>query len=150
MSDSVAPLWEHAETVEARADPAFAYHYWTSLQAAASDPGVEKIEIDGPFRAGARGVTHTPGGQIVEWVVSHAEPNDRAAIDIPLADATLRSEWRFTARPGGGSLLTQRMSLFGPSAEAYRKDVAAGFGPPNMRDGMLAMSKRLDEAAGLK
>jgi len=73
-----------------------------------------------------------------------------SAIDIPLADAILRSEWRFTARPGGGSLLSQRMSLFGPNAETYRKDVAAAFGPPNMRDGMLAMSKRLDEAAGLK
>lgn len=145
MADPAAPLWQHEETVEAKADPAF--HFWTSLQAAASDPGVETIEIDGPFRVGAHGVTQVAGGERVSWLVSDVEACDRAAVDILLSGATVRCEWRFRARPGGGSLLTQRMSLFGPNAEAFREQVSAGFGP-GMREGMLALSARIDAAAG--
>jgi hypothetical protein len=141
-------VWECEETVEAEADAAFAFRYWTSLAAARGDPGVESIEIDGPFQPGARGVTQLAGGQRTDWMVSACDPEERAAIDVHLDGATVRSEWRFEPRPGGGSLLTQRMSLFGPNAEAYRDEVAAGFGP-GMRDGMRVLSRRIDAAAGL-
>jgi len=46
---------------------------------------------------------------------------------LALQDATLRFEMRFEARVGGGSMLTQRVSLFGPNAAAYLDGVEAGF-----------------------
>ena len=44
-----------------------------------------------------------------------------------LRDATVRIELRFDPRHGGGSVITQRMSLFGPNADEYLESVKAGF-----------------------
>jgi hypothetical protein len=42
-----------------------------------------------------------------------------------LRDATLRVELRFEPRAGGGSVLTQRLSLFGPNAAEFLEPVKA-------------------------
>jgi hypothetical protein len=49
-------------------------------------------------------------------------------------------------RVGGGSVLTQRVSLFGPNAREYLEGVEAGFAA-SLRDGMRAVRDRIDEAA---
>jgi hypothetical protein len=58
----------------------------------------------------------------------------------------LRFELRFEERAGGGSVLTQRVSLFGPNAAAHLQGVEAGFGH-SLRAGMLAVRDRIDQAA---
>jgi hypothetical protein len=58
----------------------------------------------------------------------------------------LQFEMRFEERIGGGAVLTQRVSLFGPNAAAYLEGVEAGFAT-GLRDGMRAVRDRIDEAA---
>jgi Polyketide cyclase / dehydrase and lipid transport len=145
MSDPSKPAWEQEESVEVKAEPAFAFDYWTG-EAWASDPGIEGREIDGPYRTGARGVTHLADGGTVSWRLADVDPDHKSVIEIDLPEATLRFELRFDGRAGGGTLITQRISIFGPRAAEHREGLEAGFGP-NLRQGMLRIARQLDEAA---
>jgi Polyketide cyclase / dehydrase and lipid transport len=147
-SDTERPLWEKEESVEAAASAAFVFRHWTDIRNMAADPGIDWVETDGPHRdrPGMRGRTHLAGGGTTDWVVAEVEPGRRVVIDIPLRDATLRFEFRVEERAGGGSVLTQRVSLFGPNAGEYLKEVEEGFAT-SLRDGMRAVRDRIDEAA---
>lgn len=145
MSDVQRPLWEREESVEARAQPAFAFRYWTNVENMRADPGIERVETDGPYRPGMRGTTHLVGGGTTDWVVTEVDPERRVVIEMALREATLRFEILFEERAGGGSLLTQRVGLWGPNAASYLEGVEAGFGT-SLRDGMLAVRDRIDEA----
>ena len=149
MSDAERPLWEMEESVEAAALPAFVFRYWTDIENMAADPGLsEWVETDGPHRdrPGMHGRTHLAGGGTTDWVVAEVEPGRRVVIDVPLRDATLRFEFRVGERVGGGSVLTQRASLFGANAREYLEGVEEGFAT-GLRDGMRAVRDRIDEAA---
>jgi hypothetical protein len=147
MSDAEHPLWEIEESVEAQASPAFAFRWQTTVENIAADPGIERVETDGPYtdRPGMRGTNHLVGGQKVDWVISEAEPARRLVIDLILSEATVRFAFRFEEREGGGSVLTQRVSLFGPNAATYLEHVRQGFGP-TLRDGMRSLRDRIDAA----
>ncbi len=60
MSDVQEPLWLKEESVEGRAPAAFAFRHWTKVENMKADPGVARVETDGPFldRPGMRGTTH--------------------------------------------------------------------------------------------
>lgn len=148
LYDAERPLWEKEESVEAMADPAFAFRYLTSIENMAADPGIERVETDGPHRdrVGMRGRTHRVDGGTTDWVVTVVEPDHRFVIDVALRDACLRFDFRFEERIGGGSVVSQRVSLFGPNAGEYLEGVAAGFGT-TLRDGMRAVRDWIDAAA---
>ena len=148
MTHAERPLWAKQESVEARADAGFAFRHWTCVENMAADPGIERVETDQPYRdrPGLRGTTHLTGGGTVDWLVTEVDAGRRVVIDIALREAVLRFEMRFDDGAGGGSLLTQRVSLFGPGAAAYLQEVEAGFAT-SLRDGMRAVRDRIDEAA---
>lgn len=148
MAEAGQPLWSKEESVEATASPAFAFRYWTSIENMTADPGIERVETDGRFldRAGMRGRTHLKGGGTTDWVVTEVEPGRRFVIEVALSEATLRFELRFEPRTGGGSVLSQRVSLHGPNAAQHREGVEAGFGG-SLAEGMRAVRDRLDAAA---
>jgi hypothetical protein len=93
-----------------------------------------------------RGTTHLAGGGTTEWVIVAAEPERRLVIEVALENASLRFELRFAPRDGGGSILSQRVSLFGTNAAAHLEGIEAGFGT-SLRDGMRAVRDRIDAAA---
>jgi hypothetical protein len=148
MSDAQGPLWETEESVETRAAPAVAFRYLTSIENMAADPGIERVETDGPYRdrLGMRGRTYRVGGGNTDWQVAAVGPDRRLVIDVALRDAVLRFEFHFEERLGGGSIVSQRVSLFGPNASEYLEGVAAGFGS-TLRDGMRAVRDRIDAAS---
>lgn len=145
MSDAKHPLWEKEESVRARVEPAFAFKYLTSIEKMAADPGIERVETDGLHRdrLGMRGKTYLVGGGTTDWVVTAVETNRRLVIDVTLRDAVLRFEFRFEEGVGGGSVVSQRVSLFGPNAREYLEGVAAGF-ETTLRAGMRAIRDRMD------
>ena len=140
---ATAPLWQIEASVEAKSEPAVAFRYWTRVENMTADPGIERIETDGPYRRGMRGTTHLTGGGTTEWIVADVDPGRRLVIDMTLRDATLRVELRFEPRAGGGSVLTQRMTLLGPNAAEYVEQVKAGF-ESSLGDGMRAVRDRID------
>ena len=148
MTDADRPLWERTESVEAMAARSFAFRYWTNVENMTADPGIERVETDRPYldRTGVRGRTYLAGGGTTDWVIVEVELERRLVIEMALPDATLRFELRFEERVGGGSVLTQRVSLFGRKAAAHLDAVEAGFGT-TLRDGMCAIRDRIDEAA---
>jgi hypothetical protein len=148
MTDARQPLWEKEESIEAAASPAFAFRYWMSVENMAADPGIERVETDGPYRdrPGMCGTTHLVGGGEARWVVAEVDPGRRVAIEVPLRDSILRFDLRVDEAVGGGSVLTQRVSLFGPNAVEHLAGVEAGFAT-SLRDGMRAVRDRIDEAA---
>jgi hypothetical protein len=81
MTDAKQPLWAKEESVEARAQPSFAYRYWTDVENMKADPGIERVETDGPFRdrPGMCGKTYLVGGGTTEWVIAEVEPVAAAA-----------------------------------------------------------------------
>jgi len=148
MSEGEQPVWELEESVVAQAGASFAFEYMASIENMRADPGIVSVEADGPSRdrAGMRGRTHNVGGHTTDWVVSAVEHGRRLVIDIPLRDAVLRFAFRFEDRAGGGSIVSQRISLFGANAGEYLDAVSSGFGP-TLRDGMHAVRDRIDAAA---
>jgi polyketide cyclase/dehydrase/lipid transport protein len=148
MTAAEWPVWALEESVVAEADPAFAFEYLASIGNMTADPGIERVEADGPSRdrVGMRGRTYGVDGRTTDWVVTAVEPGRRLVIDIPLHDAILRFAFRFEDRAGGGSIVSQRVSLLGANAGAYLDAVSSGFGP-TLRDGMHAVRDRIDAAA---
>jgi hypothetical protein len=148
MSDAARPLWTKEESVEVEADPAFAFRYLASIENMTADPGIDRVETDGPYRdrPGMRGKTHLVGGGTTSWVVSEVVPGRRLAIDLELRDAWLRFEFRFEPRTGGGTMVSQRVSLFGPNAAEYLEGVESGFAT-SLHDGMRTVRDRIDAAA---
>jgi hypothetical protein len=116
-----------------------------------ADPGIDRVEADGPYRdrSGMHGRTYLVGGGHADWEVTAVEPNRRLVIDLPLRDAVLRFEFRFEERLGGGSIVSQRVSLFGANASTYLEGVAAGFGA-SLQDGMRAVRDRMDAASAVR
>ena len=147
MNSATRPLWEKEESVEAASEASFAFRYWTTAANMMEDPSIERVETDGPYldRPGIRGKTHLAGGGSSSWVVAAVDPDRRLVIDMTLPDATLRFELKFEDREGGGSILSQRVSLFGSKSTTFLEQVEESFGT-SLREGMKRVRDRIDAA----
>ena len=114
MSDVV---WETSHSVVTRASPDFAFRYWTEVKNWDDPPA--RFEFEGPFVAGARGLTHLPGQAPVEWFVRAVETDAAATVEIPADEASMSFEWKFEPAGECATQLTQRITLRGRKAENY-------------------------------
>ena len=117
----------------------FAWSFWTDISNWRLDPDVESVELDGPFAAGARGVTNTRSSGRVEWRIVEAQ-DLRAAIEFPLSNAIGRFLWTFEDI-GGRTRMTQRCTLEGAEAGSYATAIG-----PSLREGIPAGMQKLCEA----
>jgi hypothetical protein len=117
--------WEIIYAVETSAGPAFAWKYWSTVSNWDDPPAA--FELLGPFQAGSRGITRIPGQPPIEWFLREVRPPHMATIAIPLVQAVLSFEWRFDGLPDGRTRISQRITLEGENAEAYRSQVASTF-----------------------
>src|SRR5262249_3731450 len=136
------PAWTIEHSVDSDASPAFAWSYWTDV-ANWSDPPAT-FTLEGPFAPGSRGMTDAPGQPTRHWRIGDVDPGRSATILIPLDGATLAFEWRFEERPGGGTRLTQRISLSGENAAAYLE--ARSIFEANQVGGMKKMADAMARA----
>jgi hypothetical protein len=139
--------WEITHSVETTASPAFAWKYWTTVPNW-SDPPAE-FELQGPFEVGSRGFTRFPDRPPIEWFLREVCPPSAATIAMPLAQAVLCFEWRFDALPDGRTRISQRITLQGENAEAYRSQVASAFAN-NLPDAMKKIARAMAEAHALQ
>ena len=114
----------------------FAWKFWTDVSNWRLDPDVESVQIDGPFAAGARGVTNSKSSGRVEWRIAEAQ-NLRAVIEFPLPNAAGRFLWTFE-EVGGHTRMTQRCTFEGAEAERYVTLIG-----PGLRDGIPAGMQKL-------
>ena len=135
-------------SVECQVSRDFAWQFWTNVANwAVVDPAVESAKLDGPFVAGAKGVTKPRDSDSVEWRITEVEDGRRACIEIPAPGAVLRCLWRFEDAANGSTQITQQMSLDGERADEY----AAGIGAQmekGMPEGMRKLAEAMRRAAG--
>jgi hypothetical protein len=106
--------WKTSHSIETRASAEFAWQYWTDVKNWDDPPA--RFEFSGPLVAGARGLTHLPGQPPIEWFVREVKRGTAAMVEIPVAGAAMRFEWRFEPVGEGLTLLTQRIVLHGENA----------------------------------
>ena len=134
--------WETAHSVDSRASLPFAWAYMTNV--ANWDDPPAKFEIEGPFTAGARGVTRMPGQDPRPWRLAEVNPLKSYVLESHLDGAAITFEWRFEEIPGG-TRLTQRIVLQGGNAGLYAPQVASAF-TPNLAAGMNRIARAMEQA----
>jgi hypothetical protein len=140
------PAWTFEWSIECRVAVEFAWNFWTNVSNWALDADVESIEIDGPFTAGAQGVTHSKSSGRMEWRIVEAQAGS-AVIEFPLSGAVGRFAWIFEPTEAGARI-AQCCTLEGERADAYAKE----FGPSlaaGMPAGMRKLCAAMENAARL-
>jgi hypothetical protein len=105
------------------------------------------FSIDGPFEAGARGMTVLPGREPYRWTIDEVQPGRSYTIGSDLDEARLLFQWRFDPLPEGGTRLTQRIGVAGRAAAKHAEGVRSGF-EPTLAVGMKRIALLLSEAQG--
>jgi len=111
--------WEFEHSVECQVSKEFAWQFWTSVANWTLDTSVESVTLDGPFAAGAKGVTNPRGGNPIEWQLIEVQDGSGAAMEIALPGATVRFRWWFEDAADGGVRMTQQVTLEGERADDY-------------------------------
>lgn len=129
-------------TIAGRED---AWAYWSDLRNHEAEPGVESIELDGPFETGTTGRT-VATGFTQEWELSEVVEGRRFVITglTPDGEGSLSFGWEFEDE-GHGTRLTQRIRAIGPEVEdhmeVFRQMEA------NAPKGMAQLAAELDRLA---
>lgn len=137
-------VWRFEHTVDCAVPQPMAWAFWTDVKNWMLDADLESIEIDGPFAAGAHGVTASKSAGRIEWRVAEAEPG-RAAIESAGPGVVARFEWTFTAVQGR-THIRQQASLSGEQASHYVASFGRGL-EQGIPAGMQALCKAMQAAA---
>jgi hypothetical protein len=136
-------VWEMTHAVETSASHDFAWKFWTNV--ANWDDPPARFELDGPFASGARGTTHIPRQEPLQWFVREVTVLKAATIEMRLEGATISFEWRLEEMAAERTRLTQRVVLAGEKADVYVPQVKATFAA-NLPDGMNKLAKAMADA----
>ena len=109
--------WEFQHSFVTKAPRSIAWTFWSNLRNHELEPGVERIELDGPFETGTTGWTIANGYQ-QEWKLADVVFGKRFVITGLTADGrgSLSFDWEFDDH-GPGTRMTQRISATGPNVE---------------------------------
>lgn len=139
--EALIVVLEHS--VDAAVPLAFAWAKRTDVSSWSDPPAT--FALEGPFEPGSWGTTSMPGSEPVRWHIRAVTPCRSFVIEVPLDGANLVIEWTFEALTERCTRLTQRLSLSGPRAQAYRATIEASFGP-NLVPGMERIARELERA----
>jgi putative intracellular protease/amidase len=120
-------MWAVEHSEDTPATPEVVWHRYTDTDSWPEwNAAVGKVELTGPFEAGASGTLAPPGQGPLPFRVVEATENQGYVSETDIAETvTLRSANRLSPLPGGGTRITHRVELVGPAAEFF----ARSFGP---------------------
>jgi hypothetical protein len=138
--------WTFECSVITRARREDVWAYWSDMRNhVRMEPGVDRIELDGPFATGTTGRT-IAAGIPQEWQLTEVIDGRRFVITgfTPDGAGALSFAWDFDDE-GSGTRLAQRIHAYGPDVEAHweefrRMEVGA-------LDGMTRLAAELDRLA---
>ncbi|MDX1577131.1 MAG: SRPBCC family protein [Gemmatimonadota bacterium] len=133
--------WTVEHAVVTTADRSTAWAHWTDLRHHAElEPGIERIELDGPFATGTRG--RTIGRDFEQqWELRDVVPEERFVITGTAPGFSLSFAWTFED-DDGGRRMTQRISAEGPGLDAIRHELRGM--EENAPSAMARLAERLD------
>lgn len=112
--------WNCEQSAVTKADRMTVWSYWTDMDNhKKAEPGVERIELDGPFVTGTTGRTITNEYQN-EWELTDVVEGSRFGITgyTPDRQGTLSFSWVFDD-VDDGTRITYRIDARGPQVEEY-------------------------------
>lgn len=139
--------WTFEHSVDCAVPIDFAWRYWTDVKNWALDADVESVEIDGPFAAGACGITNSKSSGYIKWQIAEARVG-QAVIEFPLDGATGRFVWTFEDA-GERTRITQRCSLEGEQADGYAEAIGPSL-EAGIPEGMAKLCRAMEEAKAIR
>src|SRR5262249_29965262 len=117
-------MTEFEHSIECQDGSDFAWKFWTSFDNwAVVDSAVEWAKLEGPFIAGTRGRAKQRGIDPNEWKLAEVEEGSRAAIVIAPPGVAVKFNWSFVKITGGGTRITQKVTLEGGRAAEYEEGI---------------------------
>lgn len=113
--------WDCEQSAFTNASRTVVWAYWSDLSNHAKmEPGVERIELDGPFATGTTGRTIGTEFQ-QEWKLTDVVEGRRFGITgyTPDGSGMLTFSWNFEDEDGG-TRLTYRIAASGPDLDQHR------------------------------
>ena len=116
VAESAAWVAEHS--IETTADPEAVWREWVDVARWPEWNGdIERIDVDGPFRAGTR-ITMTPAGQDpVELRIAETAAPELFVDEADLGEIVVRTTHRAERLADARTRITYRMEISGPAAE---------------------------------
>jgi uncharacterized protein YndB with AHSA1/START domain len=136
--------WELKHSVIANACRQTVWEFVSNIDNLALVEGdaVESMTLDGPFKAGARGMTKMRGQEPTHWRLAEVEPPERAVYEMELPGAVVHFTWTYEELTDDRTSLSQRIVLGGPGAEAYVSVMEEHFAP-NVGKGMERIAEEI-------
>jgi hypothetical protein len=139
-----AGMWTHEHTAETPSSPEAIWRVLRDIDNWARwDTSMEQVSIQGDFEVGTR-VSMIPKGQeAIVSVITAIKENELYADETDLGEVKLRFSHSLTALPNGGTRVTHRLEITGPTAD----EVGPRLGPAITEDFPDAMSALLAYAS---
>ena len=136
--------WELKHSVIANANRQTVWEFVSNIDNLALVEGdaVESMTLDGPFQAGARGMTKMRGQEPTHWRLAEVEPPERAVYEMELPGAVVHFTWTYEELTDDRTRLSQHIVLEGPGAEAYVSVMEEHFAP-NVGKGMERIAEEI-------
>jgi uncharacterized protein YndB with AHSA1/START domain len=136
--------WELKHSVIANAYRQTVWEFVSNIDNLALVEGdaVESMTLDGPFKAGARGMTKMRGQEPTHWRLTEVEPPERAVYEMELPGAVVHFTWTYEELTDDRTRLSQHIVLGGPGAEAYVSAMEEHFAP-NVGKGMERIAEEI-------
>lgn len=120
-------MWTYEHSVETTATPASVWRLWADVERWADwNDGVEKIEIDGPFAAGARITMTPPGEDPIPLVVAEAVEEELFVDEARFGGLLLRTVHRLDPAGQGRIRVIYRMEITGAGADEVGPEIGPG------------------------
>lgn len=116
--------WEFEHSIYTEAKRKDAWNYWSDVENhVRMEPGVESIELDGPFTSGTTGRTITID-YTQEWVLTNVVEGKRWVItgNTPDGNGTLSFAWKFEDE-GSGTRMTQYIKATGSLIDEHPEEL---------------------------
>ena len=133
--------YEHSLETDASADAIYALYSDVNLWPQ-WDAGLERVEIDKAFGAGARGIMKFIGQEPLPFVLTDVQPGAGFTDEttIPGAGVIVRFNHSLTATKSGRTRITHRVSVEGAGAEQIGPMITADV--PEAMEALAAHAKR--------
>jgi len=119
-------MWTATHTVDSAATNQIVYEILSDVSHWPMwNPGVLRVDLDGPFAAGTTGVMHMPEeeplGFRLAWVAEGRGFEDET--EIPGADVLVRVRHSLEPLADGGTRITYQASVEGPAADTLGSEI---------------------------
>ncbi len=143
-------MWTYEHSVDSRASADAVFALFSDVSTWREwNAGVEHVELDGPFIAGATGRMTLPDQEPIAFRLTWTEQGRgfEDEVAIPAVDVVVRVRHSLEPLSNGGTRITYRCVIDGPAADVVGPELGPGI-TADFPDVMTALSALAEAAAG--